>query len=250
MRKTNRKLIYFFAAIISIASFFAWKENRSYEPEVKKNSLPTESEVLNPQTPKEVRLETKIPNYVARQSVIIQKSKRIYQDKNESESEIESESESKMSLGSKLVRRSISENQSLYFKSVDISFIKDLYACPQDQCPSADALVSANGYSIFKGDAPHSLNSKSRALVTYDKEMNQYGIWQGRVIIETLSPIDLAARLISMKFETIERPQDTLFIAQYVGNTSKLDKVLNDIKNISNVSTVRLEITYSRNRGN
>lgn len=241
--KVNRPALYFLAIIMIIASVYAWLETKNYEPKEKNFSVPLESvtqkEVSNAP---EIKAERKIPNIVAGRKGLIEKAKKFYQTMPENKDE--------MPLGNKSKPKSVSTDENIKLPSVNVVFSNDLYACAQSECPKADAVVSANGFNIFKGEAPRSLNSKSKALVTYDKGINQYGIWERRVIIETTSPVDLREKLASMKFESIEHPQDKLFIAEYVGNLSDLDGTLSELKNIANVSTVRLEITYSRNRTN
>lgn len=241
--KANRKALYIFAVIISIASFFAWMENRSYQPEEKKYSIPDEAETIKKEVALPVQAEKKIPHFVAGRTALVEQAKKIYEDKKDP-------NEKGMSLGSKLVSEPISRDQSIHLSSVNVSFMNNLFACAQSECQKSDAVITTSGFYIYKGDAPKSIDSRSKALVTYDREINQYGIWEGRVIIETHTPVDLTTRLSSMKFKTIERPQDKLFIANYTGSVSNLDSVLSEVKSIPTVSKVRLEITYSRNRGN
>ena len=141
-------------------------------------------------------------------------------------------------------------SRALKLRSVNVEFARDLYACSELECSNKDSVLSKIGFNIFKGNIPTVLDSKSKSLVTFNKETAQYGIWERRVIIETKRPVDLKETLLELHFEAIERPQPQLYIAEYVGNVSALNGILNDIKKMSDVSDVRLEITYSKDRAN
>lgn len=186
-----------------------------------------------------------IPHFVAGRPSLVKKAEAIYGKQEDANGSIR-----KPSSGKKIPSQKNPMAQSFEIKSAGVSFSNDLYACSEDECADVKPLYVTNGFRIIKGLPPAKIKAGSPSLVTYNKDTNQFGIWEKRVIIELKEDEALEKELAELKFSEIEKPQPTLYIAQYNGETREIDSILNQIKQNRNVKDVRLEVTYSKVRPN
>lgn len=244
----NKKIILTCAAFIAGASLFVYFQTKDdmEGPSSTEESSPVQTTVnSSPEPKREERPAPVIPHFVAGRPSLVKKAEAVY-----GKQEDLPESARQPSSGKKrLIQKSPSE-QSFTIKNANITFAQDLYACAEDECPKEKPLVVANGFFIMKGSPPKKIEAKSPSLVTYNKETNQFGIWEKRVIIELKEEESMEKELAELKFSDIERPQPTLYIVQYNGETKDLDSTLSQIKQNRNVKEVRLEVTFSKVRPN
>lgn len=244
----NKKIILFCATFIACASLVTYLKTKNDLPDypIEPEPTPAETKAARPAT---TSLPTPpaptIPHFVAGRTSLVKKAQAIYGKADENQ-----DSMRQPSSGKKSQRRQPPSTQSFTIKNAGVSFALDLYACLEADCPKAKPLLMTSGFYIIKGVPPKKIDKSSSSLVTYNKETNQFGIWEKRVIVELKEVVDMNEELRELKFSSIENPQPMLFIAEYNGDTAQLDSTLAQIKQNQNVKDVRLEVTYSKDRPN
>lgn len=238
----NKRLILSCALFIAIASLWAHFYTNK---DLKMNPTQTKPEATIITKKSAPQKDAPFPHFVAGRPSLVKKAEIIY-----GKTPNDVISARKPSSNKKNVKRQNPVDQSFFVKNANIAFALDLFACSESDCPEAKALLATNGFYIVKGVPPKKIDKASPSLVTYNKETNLFGVWEKRVIIELKETVDLQKELAELNFSSIERPQEQLFIAEYNGETNQLDATLAQVKQLTGVKNVRLEITYSKKRTN
>lgn len=236
----NKKIILTCASIIASLSLVAYLQTKN---DLNVSDLPSSDSTKIASRPKVS--PPLLPHFVAGRPSLVKKAEAIYGKQEDTR-----ESTRVPSSGKKILGKKNPSTESFKIISAGVSFANDLYACAESECSDANALYVTNGFHIIKGTPPTKIKKESPSLVTFNKDTNQFGVWEKRVIIELKEDEALEKELIELKFSEIEKPQSTLYIAQYNGDVTEINSTLNQIKQNRNVKDVRLEITYSKVRPN